>query len=399
MCSRFCATVLVKVLFVIVFGISGLFNTHAQAAAEPEHVVFGVSLDLTGSHAHMSAMQKKGFLLWEKHVNAAGGILGRQVQVSILDNQGCLEKLYDHYQQMLSTDKADFVFGPYSSAHTETVVPLFEEYKIPVLASGASAPSLWEHGYKYLFGLYSPADQYAQGFLEIMSMRNIRNIAMINSPDIFSRSAAQGALQWAQRLGMNITIFEEVELDFDEFVAVAARAREKDAQALMKFGYFEASVMMRRAILDADYKPAAYYSTVGPVSDAYYENLRELSENTFSTAIWRYHSNLVYPGVHRFNADFELSYGQAPNYHAATAYAAGQLMVRAMETSGSFDLQQLREVLAQKRAFTVLGRYGVNYRGAQIRHVPFTVQWQRGQQEIVWPPSLSTSQPRLEYGR
>lgn len=370
-----------------------------KARAETKPLVFGASLDLSGSYKVMSQMQRNGFLLWEKHVNEQGGILGRPVEVIISNNKGSLEILHQHYSRMLAEAEVDFVFCPYSSKHAGTVAELFERYKVPVLASGASAPSLWKLGYRYLFGLYSPADKYSQGFLEIMSMNSRKKLAMFHSQDIFSSSAAQGGRVWAERLGMDVLVFDIVEDDPDSYDQAVQKADSAGAEVMMMFGYLDSSIMMRKAISRSDWNTDAYYATVGPVSSEYYDILKELGENTFSTAIWKYHSSLIYPGVHRFNADFIKTYKEEPSYHAAAAYAAGQLMAQALERVGSVNYSELRDIFERMESFSILGRYGVNYRGQQIRHMAFITQWQQGNLEIVWPPNLATASSRIEYGQ
>ena len=74
-------------------------------------------------------------------------------------------------------------------------------------------------------------------------------------------------------------------------------------------------------------------------------------------------------------------------------------MDKALERAGNMDRQEVRDVLAGMETFTVIGRYGVNDHGKQVRHLPFTIQWQQGEMEIVWPLSLATARPRIEYER
>lgn len=377
-----------------------LFPAAASADSGAEdRVVFGVSLDLSGPFRVMSDMQAKGFRLWETHVNERGGVLGRKVRVVIRDNQGNPEKLRAHYLDMLENSSADFVFSPYSSAQNMEVVQLFEDFGTPVVASGASAPVFWERGYRYFFGLYSPADNYVQGFLEIMSLRNMSRLAVFYLDDPFSSSAAMGAAKWAARLGMDVRVYEPVGDDPDSYLRAVEMAHKADVQVLIMCGYLDSSVLMRRAMASFGPGIGAYFATVGPVSREYYHLLQGKGENTFSAAIWKYSPQLVYPGIHRFNAEFTARFGHEPNYHAATAYAAGQLMDKALERAGNMDRQEVRDVLAGMETFTVIGRYGVNDHGKQVRHLPFTIQWQQGEMEIVWPLSLATARPRIEYER
>ena len=44
---------------------------------------------------------------------------------------------------------------------------------------------------------------------------------------------------------------------------------------------------------------------------------------------------------------------------------------------------------------TVIGRYGVDPTGVQVKHFALTVQWQQGRKEIFWPEELATATPIL----
>ncbi|MFN2269112.1 MAG: ABC transporter substrate-binding protein, partial [Desulfonatronovibrio sp.] len=72
--------IFISVLLIFFSLVNGL-----KGESEIKPMVFGVSLDLSGSYKIMSQMQKNGFLLWQKHVNERGGILGRPVEVIISD--------------------------------------------------------------------------------------------------------------------------------------------------------------------------------------------------------------------------------------------------------------------------------------------------------------------------
>jgi branched-chain amino acid transport system substrate-binding protein len=86
-----------------------------------------------------------------------------------------------------------------------------------------------------------------------------------------------------------------------------------------------------------------------------------------------------------------------PSYHAATAYAAGQILEQAVKAAGSLERAAVRKALYALDTNTIIGRYAVDRRGVQIKRFPLIVQWQAGKREIVWPPELRTAPPRLPH--
>ena len=73
------------------------------------------------------------------------------------------------------------------------------------------------------------------------------------------------------------------------------------------------------------------------------------------------------------------------SYHAATAYAAGQLLRAAVEQAGSVDPARVREALYTLDERSVIGRYTVDRTGMQIKRFPLIVQWQGDGKRVVWP--------------
>jgi hypothetical protein len=86
----------------------------AAPAGEPA-LRIGVSLSTSGHLAAFGEMQAKGYRLWERDVNAQGGILGRKVEVDIRDDGSSADKARALYTELIQRDRVHFVFGPYSS--------------------------------------------------------------------------------------------------------------------------------------------------------------------------------------------------------------------------------------------------------------------------------------------
>src|SRR5919202_2861587 len=94
-----------------------------QASGAPSSgpIKVGASISTTGSNARTGQYQQEAYLLWEKEVNARGGLLGRQVQMIIRDDQSDPSTGQKLYEQLITDDKVDLILGPYSSGVTQAV--------------------------------------------------------------------------------------------------------------------------------------------------------------------------------------------------------------------------------------------------------------------------------------
>lgn len=148
---------------------------------------------------------------------------------------------------------------------------------------------------------------------------------------------------------------------------------------------------MRLSLKKAGLYPKAFYASVGPGLPAYYEKLGSDADYTFSTSQWEPHGKI--PGSMEFYEEFKNSYGQIPSYHAAYAFAAGQLIEMAIKKGESLDRDKIKAILASMNTTTIIGRYSVDKTGRQIKRFPLIIQWLKGKREIVWPENLGTAKP------
>lgn len=371
-----------------------VFILFSRSSAE-EPINIGLTLGLTGKYANMGDMQRKGFMLWESHVNEEGGILGRKVQLVVYDDKSDPQTAMSLYEKLISEDKVEFLFGPYSSGITAAIAPVAEKHGYPVLVSGASADSLWQKGYRYLFGVYTPASKYTVGFLEMLVTNGIDTVAIAFSDDPFSRSIAEGTRKWAKRFELKVLAFEMFKKGRVDLDDVARQARESGAETLVVCGHFNEAVNMKSALKRIKWYPEAYFASVGPVIQAYYDQLKSDAEYTFSASQWEYHDKLQIKGAKLFYESFRERFGIRPSYHAATAYAGGEILKEAIIKAASFKREKIREMLATMDTIVIIGRYGVDSHGMQVRHFPVIVQWQNGNKEIVWPKEFRTAAPNF----
>jgi len=363
------------------------------ADAAPLPIRIGVSLGLTGTHAEVGHLQKLAYQLWESQVNQRGGIQGRPVQMIIRDDRSDPQSAVAIYHQFIEVEKLEFVFGPYTSPITAAVAPIADSNGYPMLTAGAAADEIWQQGYQNIFGMWVPAGRYTIGFLAALSAAGIQRIAVVAVDNIFALAAAEGVKRWAPDYGMRVVDYRVLPSKNPDMISAAKAARSAGAQALVLGGLLDESIAMRRALKQIDWVPAAFYASVGPTQQKYYDMLGRDAQGTFSTSMWEPHENLRLPGSTEFLKAFRASYQKTPTYHAATAFAAGQILEQAIAKAGTLDRAAVRQVLSTLDTDSIIGRYAVDSTGMQIKRFPIIVQWQGNRREIVWPPEVKTAGP------
>lgn len=384
-----------RLKFFIVSLIVGIVLFSALRVEADGDIKIGVSVGLTGKYAEMADMQKKAYLLWEERINKNGGLLNKKIKMIIEDDKSDNEVAKNIYNRFILKDKLDFVIGPYSSGITGAIMPIAEKSGYPVIAAGGASDTLWHKGYQYIFGIFIPASRYAVGFLEMVAMNGINDIAIVYADDPFSLSIANGTKKWGTKFGLNVIFFEGFKKGTRDLTALASKVKSANAAALVVCGHFNESVDMMESFKKIKWRPNNYFATVGPALPAFQQKLGKDAEMVFSSSQWEPEVKYRPDDQKIFLQPFRKKYNIKPSYHAAVAFAACQILETAIKKTHSLDRQKIRDVLASMDAMSIIGRYGVDNSGMQIKHFPINVQWQNGVKKVVWPEEIAKAAPLI----
>ena len=353
----------------------------------------GVALGLTGIYTAPALMQKRAYEMWRDEVNARGGILGRAVELVIRDDRSDAAQSRAIYTDYTSSGGIDHVFGPYSSEITLQIVPIVTGAGFPLLAAGASSDAIWQKDYPGVFGMWTQASRYSQGMLKLGHEAGLATIAVVNADDAFSRECAEGTKKWAPFLKFRIVFEREFPKGLSDLSHLMREAWEQRADLVMVSGHLAEALNARRALQDLGWMPRAFYATVGPALPSWPEQLGFAGDTSFSTSIWE--PNAPFPQSREFASAFRQRYGEDASYHAATAYAAGEVFHAAVLAVGTLDREAVRTALYALDTYSVLGRFAVDRTGIQVKRLEMIVQWQEGQKKIVFPEDTRTARPMI----
>lgn len=347
----------------------------------------GASISLTGRYDRTGRELKNGYDLWAEQTNAAGGIMGRQVEFVTYDDTSDAETARNLYEKLITEDRVDLVIGPYSSPVTLPASTVTEKYGYPMIISGASATDIYTRDYKNVFGIYTAAPLYLDGAVDIASKQGYRTVAIINENSAFAKDTVSGARKKALEAGMQIVFEEEYPNTVRDLSPIIAKMRPLNPDVILGGTYGEDATILMRQLKDVNWAPKIVALTVGPALPDFYQTLSTDAEYVMGATQWE--PGIKAPGVPEYAAAYKAKYGYDSGYHAAGGFAAGQLLKQAIEKTGSFDNANLRDTLATLETTTIYGQYKVDSTGNQIGKPSYLVQWLRGERKIVWPDTVA----------
>ncbi len=114
-------------------------------------IVFATSLPLTGEFSGVGAKHRDGYQFCVDEINAAGGLLGREVQLIVEDNRSDTEITVSQYERFINVDNADMLFGTFSSLLGYPSSSIAEQNQMVMPLPSSGAMRIWARGYEYIF--------------------------------------------------------------------------------------------------------------------------------------------------------------------------------------------------------------------------------------------------------
>lgn len=100
----------------------------SPAAPSGEPIVVGSTLSLTGAFGATGVIHRIVGEQFVARVNANGGLLGRPVEWTVLDDESDQAKVAQLYERLISQDEVDLIMGPYATPNILSAMAVAERY-------------------------------------------------------------------------------------------------------------------------------------------------------------------------------------------------------------------------------------------------------------------------------
>src|ERR1700740_1802249 len=224
-------------------------------AAGDDTITIGMTVSQTGSLNVDSVAQLKGAEYWRDEVNAAGGVKAGNKRYKIRfvedDDQSQGGRVQQLYTRLIVQDKAQFLFGPYSSGLTATAAVISEQYGRIMLIVGGAEAKTYQLGNKYLFQCITPADYYLSGAIQALKEQSLHaNVAFVYSDDPFSKAVVAAARAQAVAAGFTIALDESYAPSTTDFSPIINKIISSGADAFLGGGHYPDGATLARQLYD-----------------------------------------------------------------------------------------------------------------------------------------------------
>ena len=346
----------------VVLAIAGLFLAVVSGPAlAADTIKLGVAGPHSGDLASYGIPTIKAAELVVKKINAAGGVLGKKVELLVEDDV-CKPEVATNTATKLISEKVDVVLGHICSGATKAAMGLYKDSKIIAMSPSATNPGLTQSGdYPNFYRTIASDD--AQAKLEVdfaLDVLKLKKIAVLHDKGDYGKGLAEFAKSFLEKDPRGeVVLYEGITPGAVDYSAVVQKIKRSGAEAVIFGGYHpEASKIvsqMRKKRMET-----IFISDDGVKDDTFIKVAKKYAEGVYATGPMDVSSN---PMAIAANEAHKKAYGADPGAFFLNAYAATLALLNAIEQAGSTDYEAVSNALQTKDVDTPLGKIHFDKRG------------------------------------
>jgi branched-chain amino acid transport system substrate-binding protein len=367
-------------------------------------IIVGASLSLTGDFSTDGLNFEHGYQLWAHDVNAAGGLLGRQVQLKILNDASSPTQVVSNYNQLISTDHVNLTFGPFSSLLTTPATAVAARNGFAFIEGAGGAPTVFT----------TPANQQAHNVFDVSlpiqdelvpftnwvkslpASQRPKTAAYPMAQDPFADPPVQLTQSVLQQAGIRTVYSKVFPAEVPDYAPAANNVASSGAQVVVLGSTDVPTVSaFMKAFEQQHYTPKIFIAAAGPDQGS-----------AFTSAVGTGNAggmmvpNAWYPGSpnpqsQKMVAAYVAKYGGSASgigADVAEAYSVGQVAALAVTATGGTDNSKIISYLHSGVTLSsVQGPVKFDSLGRNLQATTFIFQWQNGKFVQVLPVGAAGS--------
>ncbi len=351
----------------------------------------GVILPETGRLVETALAMRTGFELALESIHHEESAL----EILFADNFADPDSARSVAERFAEMGDISLLAGGFPSECCVEVAEIARNYDIPYLIIAASADTLTKGSDRNVFRISPPSSDYNDGLISwaVTAASVQREIAILYDDHPKWEEALKDLrndlkARWKGKV--DFFPFSSGERDFGDLIEKIEPM--KPGLVWLISGASDAVGFIRQCE-EHGWAPAAFVlGTVQHTNSQTIMYSNEVTDFSYAPAVWfRTH---LYPEIEKFTTMFGERVGETPDYHAAEAFAAGQVIIDLVQRSKEHSINTVRESLIQTDLMTVIGLVKFeDFRDfkQQNRVRTCAMQLQGEKWVTVWPLQLATA--------
>ena len=322
-------------------GAASLLGPHQLLAADAGPIRLGSLVPITGSGGPFGPGIRKGQEVVVNQVNAAGGLLGRKLELVAEDSQTNPEAAVRAARKLIDVDKVVAILGTWASADVTAIAPLCWENKVMVICIGA-ADSITELPHQGYIARTQPSTRMqGEQFAKFAVAEGAKSFYLMMPQSPFAESTIKQVTEYCTAHGIQVAsaIYDGKKTSFRSEVDSMIQAKP---DMFMLGGYLADDTVLAKDVFRADFRGKIVAFAYG-VTPQFIDGVgKEVAEGIYTIEPVADAKSTAYAKLQKLAGKDDLDIYICQGYDEASL--AILAMAQAKETSGTAIRDNLRKI-------------------------------------------------------
>jgi len=340
---------MVKKLLMVIAVLALLIPAVGCGPGPAETIKIGCVLELSGELAPMGGRMLDGARMAVEEINAAGGVLGKEVELVEEDGATDPDKGFDRVKKLVEIDGVQVIVGPMITPTSELSIPYAKEHKIPLITMSATGVPLSElEGTEWYFRTCLRDDAQGLVLADIIMDKGYTRLATIVLDNTYGIGLEEYTVDGLEAAGWEGEHVQPIHYDIakkdyrSELEVISAN----NPDVVLAVTYASDGIIIFKQALDMGLDEIAWLGCDGnygsglfaePSSAEFMEKAIVAGTRTIGTG----------PLYEQFVPAYTAKFGVPPETYCDTTYDAVWAAAKAIEAAGVYDGQAIKDALVE----------------------------------------------------
>ena len=324
-------------------------DTGSDGAASGEPIKIGVSVAITGPVPMEGERSKQGVLMAVEEINAAGGVLGRPLEIVVEDDQNTANMAVNVANKLVSDPDIVAIVGPHRSGNVMAVEKIMQDAGMPFLTGGSSPNLVTQIDNEYLFRIRA-SDDFVGKVIAKYALEEVKaeRIGIIFNNDDSGSGGKNVVVDYLKNQGVEPAVVEGHNTDDKDMSGAITKLKNANVDAIIVYTHDPEAAIFTRQRHEMGLSDVPI---VGPTTFTLptYLSLTTADEtqNIFSVA--DFVPGNPDPLVQKFETSFREKFDVEPDLFASYYYTGVYVLKDAIERAGTADRESIKNAILETK--------------------------------------------------
>jgi ABC-type branched-subunit amino acid transport system substrate-binding protein len=248
------------VLFSLLSSLAAVAPATAAPGVTPTTITLGQSAAMSGPSKQLGTEMRDGALAYFDHINSKGGVNGRKIILTSLDDGYEPDRAAANTKQLIETDKVFALFGYVGTATSNASLPQVVRENLPFFAPLTGAQSLRVPFQQNIFNIRAGYVPEMEKIIENLEGMGVKKVAVFYQDDAYGKAGLDAVERALKKRSLSVMGTATIERNSNDVTAAVAKMHAMAPPAVIIVTPYAASAAFIQAMRKVSIAPPYFWN-------------------------------------------------------------------------------------------------------------------------------------------